>query len=168
MKRFCRLVQTDIENVLKSDDKYQYNNLTREERDALNDLCSDSTIIIKKADKGGGIVLLDKSDYVNECRRQLFNEIYYRQLPRDPTTVFQDTVTAELLSCYETGEITKNEYEYMAVKHPVIPTFYTLPKIHKQTTPSPGRPIVSAINSVTCNVSKFVDYHIKASVETMP
>ena len=35
-------------------------------------------------------------------------------------------------------------------------------------SPPPGRPIVAAIDSVTSNISKFVDYHIKPMVENLP
>ncbi|CAB1353043.1 unnamed protein product [Coregonus sp. 'balchen'] len=36
-----------------------------------------------------------------------------------------------------------------------------LTKLHKQVFPPPGTPIVAAIDSVTSNISKFVDHHIK-------
>ena len=42
--------------------------------------------------QGGGLVVLDK-----ECRRHLSDEMYYRQLPPDPTNEFPTTVTAELI-----------------------------------------------------------------------
>ena len=47
--------------------------------------------------QGGGLVVLDRPDYVKECRRHLSDEMYYRQLPRDPTNEFPTTVTAELI-----------------------------------------------------------------------
>ena len=39
------------------------NNLTKEERNALYSLEDDSTIIIKGAEKGSVVVLLDRVDY---------------------------------------------------------------------------------------------------------
>jgi hypothetical protein len=47
--------------------KDKHNNLSRDERMSLKDLESDLSIIHKKNDKGGGICLQNKCDYVNEC-----------------------------------------------------------------------------------------------------
>ena len=44
----------------------RYNNLTKEERDALYSLRDDSTIIIKGADKGSVVVVWDREDYLKE------------------------------------------------------------------------------------------------------
>ena len=41
--------------------------------------------------------------------------------------------------------------------NPRTPELYLLPKIHKGTTPVPGRPIVSANESHTERISAFVD-----------
>lgn len=46
--------------------------------------------MIKPADKGGGLVLLDRKDFKFEVYRQLEDEVFYRKLHTDPT---QDTVT---------------------------------------------------------------------------
>ena len=44
----------------------RYNNLTKEERDALYSLRDDSTIITKGADKGSVVVVWDREDYLKE------------------------------------------------------------------------------------------------------
>ena len=49
----------------------RYNNLTKEERDALYSLRDDSTIIIKGADKGSVVVVWDREDYLKEPCKQL-------------------------------------------------------------------------------------------------
>ena len=50
----------------------------------------------------------------------------------------------------------------------MIPTFYTVAKLHKHVSPPPGGPNVAAINSVTSHISKILDYHIKPMVENLP
>ena len=45
----------------------RYNNLTKEERDALYSLRDDSTIIIKSADKGSVVVVWDRENYLKEA-----------------------------------------------------------------------------------------------------
>ena len=42
--------------------KHKYNNLTREEREALHGLRNDSSIIIEEVDRGSVVVIWDKED----------------------------------------------------------------------------------------------------------
>ena len=57
-----------------------YSNLSKEERDALHNLSHDDSIIIKPADKGSGIVIWDRSDYLLESRRQLSEQQVYEKI----------------------------------------------------------------------------------------
>ena len=52
----------DIRSYLNSNKSKRINNLTNKQREALNSLASDETLIIKSADKGSGIVLMDIND----------------------------------------------------------------------------------------------------------
>ena len=45
----------------------RYNNLTKDERDALYSLRDDPSIIIKGADKGFVVVVWDREDYLKEA-----------------------------------------------------------------------------------------------------
>ena len=55
-----RLLDIDISSK-------RFNNLTKEERNALYNLRDDPTIIIKGADKGSAVVVWDREDYLNEA-----------------------------------------------------------------------------------------------------
>ena len=55
-------------------------NLDREERTAIKTLKQNKDIIIKPADKGAAIVIMDKTDYVGEAERQLANQVHYKRL----------------------------------------------------------------------------------------
>ncbi|KAK7091582.1 hypothetical protein V1264_009246 [Littorina saxatilis] len=46
--------------------------------------------------------------------------------------------------------------------------FYTLPKIHKSLTNTPGRPIVSGVNGPTEKLSKLVDHWLQDCVKSVP
>ncbi len=52
--------------------------------------------------------------------------------------------------------------------YPVTPVIYVLPKIHKDLTNPPGRPIISGIGSLTEKISTFVDFFLKPVVFTLP
>ena len=58
-----------------------YNNLTKEERDALYSLRDDSTIIIKGAGKGSVVVVWDRKNYLNEAYQNLEDREVYKQVP---------------------------------------------------------------------------------------
>lgn len=49
----------------------------------------------------------------------------------------------------------------MWVKSPVTATFYTLPKIHKDTQKPPGRPIVIGMGSLTEKCCQFLDFFLQ-------
>ena len=51
--------------------KHSYNNLIREERQALYDLRNDTSKIIKEAGNGSVVVIWDKDDYLKEAEEQL-------------------------------------------------------------------------------------------------
>ena len=63
----------------------RYNNLTKSERTSMKELSEREDIINTKADKGGGIVIVDVKDYIKEAERQLNNTENYRKLQEDPT-----------------------------------------------------------------------------------
>lgn len=64
--------------------------------------------------------------------------------------------------------IDKQIWDFVQTPYPVIPTFYSLPKEHKNKIPSPGRPIVSGCGSLTENLSKFIDEQIRPFVSKLP
>ena len=115
---------------------------------------------------------MNKTDYVKEVERQLKNEKYYTKIDHDPS----NEVKQNILNC--TDEILKKNSrvsEEFDIFPDTIhtPQFYVLPKIHKEfqeTLPVgyPGRPIVSACNSYTDNISKYVDYILQPYMKTLP
>ena len=54
--------------IFSLDKKLSYSNLTKEERQAIYSLRDDTSIIIKEADKGSGIVVWDREDCLAEAR----------------------------------------------------------------------------------------------------
>ena len=134
-------------------------NLTLPERKAMKELKENKDIIIKPADKGGKIVILNRSDYILECERQLKNTEHYKILGEDPTKRFNEDIQKTLREAYYRDIITQDTMDNLIVKNPRTATFYCLPKIHKKG--NPGRPIVSGIGTITEKISCFVDETIK-------
>lgn len=74
---------------------------------------------------------MNKSDYVEECLRQLSDDTFYKRLSNDPTQLFKESVYNTLDHFFQVGEITKKELDLLKIEHLIIPTFYTLPMVHK-------------------------------------
>lgn len=145
------------------------NNLTKTQREELKSLRDDKSLVIQNADKGGAIVLLDRSLYDQEAKRQLANTTFYKKLDHNPTSEVKLDIHSRLKALLEQGTITKAEHKYMTVDFPITPVFYILPKIHKNFTDlPPGRPIIAAIGSLTEKISAFVDYFLQPLTTALP
>ena len=142
-----------------------YSNLSKEERDALHNLSHDDSIIIKPADKGSGIVIWDRSDYLLECQRQLSEQQVYEKIEQSPLEKVTNKIKTTLKQMVLKKEIETKVMEYLLVKRP---QFYLLPKIHKRKTNVPGRPVISNNQTATENISSFLDSHLKDIVPTIP
>ncbi len=98
------------------------------------------------------------ASYDIEVERQLSDNVFYKKMSTDPTNVFKNEIQEILQEFVNAGEITKQEFDFMKVDYPVTPVIYVLPKIHKDLTNLPGRPIISGIGSLTEKISTFVDF----------
>lgn len=76
------LERTILESNLN---KRTYRNLTKEEQEALKNLKRYEDIVIKQADKGSAVVVMDKNRYIREAMRQLNDGEVYVSLEGDPT-----------------------------------------------------------------------------------
>lgn len=165
---FCRLVEREVLDTFGSPRSYT-DNLSKEEKKALRELMDDDKdITIKPADKGGAIVIQDTENYMKDILAQLSNSVYYKKLQTDPTLAFQENIVSYLEYALSKEWITKLEFDFLCCKNPIIPVFYTLPKIHKDLNNPPGRPIVSQIGSLLSPLSEYVDFFIKEKVQTLP
>ena len=52
-------------------------NINQNEKQVLNELLENKTIIIKPANKGSAVVIMDQPDYLKECYRHMFDTKYY-------------------------------------------------------------------------------------------
>ena len=140
-------------------------NLTKEETSALMSLKKNRNIVIKPADKGSAVVIMDKSQYIWEGYRQLLDPAYYKKLdsPIYPQTIF--LIEKILLRLFENKFINIKQLEYLrGNQEPRSRIFYLLPKIHKPpekwSVPHqipPGRPIVSDCGSESYNTAEYIE-----------
>ncbi len=142
-------------------------NISRSEKEALAELKAMSDIIIKPADKGSAVVVLNKQDYIEEGMRQLSDTKFYKKLDYDPTETFNDKIKEVVEQLYRDGEISEGLKRYLVVDTPRTPQLYLLLKIHKGKFPPPGRPIESVCSSPTERISQLCDIELRPLVLLM-
>lgn len=102
------------------------------------------------------------------CHLVLDNLTWYKPISPTSITGFVNEFIELCTGAFWQGLIDKDTLNYLVPKHPRTPTFYILPKAHKNLSQPPGRPIVSGIGSLTDNASKFVDSFLLPHVSGLP
>ena len=140
-------------------------NISPSEQQALSELKQRTDIDIKRANKGGVVVVWQKDLYEQGAAEQLADANFYSpiqssQVKKDNTLVrktIKEAIASGYLPCEATAAITKEPREGR---------FYLLPKIHKPG--NPGRPIVSACSCPTTQISEFLDKIFQPLVQELP
>ena len=110
-KTFIDNVKSDILRTVKVNTD-TFDNLTPGERTVLQNLRSNEDIIIKPADKGSSVVVMDKSAYIREVECQLSDDRFFYKLDKDPTKQFSDEIQNKLNNMYDNGDIDEKTLEY--------------------------------------------------------
>lgn len=171
---------TIIKDYTLSDDGYYYlrntnHNLTAGQRLSMKNLRSNASIVIKEADKGGMVVVMNKQSYLNEAFRQLNNTKYYTRIPTPLKFDLIPKINDILTRLYNKNFINFEQLKYLkADKEDRLRKFYLLPKIHKpkhlwpQTDMPEGRPIVSDCGSESNRSSEYIDYFLAPLAHNHP
>ena len=114
----------------------------------------------QEADKGSGVVVWDRGDYIAEAESQLNDIDVYEEVNGD-TNELITTIKEALYKLKNRGDITVEVLDFFLVENPKLARFYLLPKIHKRLHNVPGRPVISNCNYFTENISAFLDFHIQ-------
>ena len=137
------------------------NNLTPQQRLALQKLATDTSIVIKPSDKCGKVVVMDVEDYDEACLNILTNKEHYAELKDDPNPDYKEQLLNEFAHLKANNLINKFE-ESMLEEGSRTPAFYGLPKLHKDFSGFPSlRPISSGSSSCTKRLSEFLDTFLK-------
>ncbi|XP_070581465.1 uncharacterized protein [Ptychodera flava] len=164
LERFLNMVEGDILN------RYNWNkswdNLSANERKSFTQLKNREDIVIKPADKGGSIVVMDTTWYATECHKQLQDTQFYEQLPCDPTEQYTDQLQKKINRWKRKGWISNKTASHLLPPEPKPGHFYGLPKVHKKDTPL--RPIIPQCQALTNQLATFVDYHLQPIVKSLP
>ena len=140
-------------------------NLTRDEQQVFANLRRHDYIIIKEADKGSGVVVMDKSKYIEEGMRQLNDTDVYVRLPEDHTVDMKNKkhVNSKVQQLHSDGYISDDTLDYLLInRNAKAGIFYLLSKLHKKGCL--GRPVISGCGTPAEKIPKFVESHLKPLV----
>ena len=143
------------------------NNISTEESKAIKQLANNPNIVIKPADKGGAVVIQDRSAYIKEGMRQLTDLNFYKEVDTDLSDKHHGEIIQILDEMFAQGHIDRSCYLYLSDNRIRTAQFYMLPEIHKNQTPPPGRPIVSGNGCPTERISKFIDHFLQPNVKNI-
>ena len=106
-------------------------------------------IIIKPADKGSAIGILNKQSYINEGQRQPHNTHFYEEMNSDLTGEVIHRMNLHAHNLLQKGQISQSTCNYLTSDTDRTQHFYLSPKIHKDLLNPPGIPIVSGSGGPT-------------------
>ena len=107
---YLERVEHGIDNLIPI--KYTPN-LSRAQYKALRDLASDTELVIKSADKGSGIVVEDRSNYIKDGLAHLSDESVYHQIDSDPTQKLAQALNQFANSLHRNGIIDSITRDYL-------------------------------------------------------
>ena len=134
---------------------------------AIKSLRSNKDILITKPDKGSGVVILNKSDYVSKMKNILCDTSKFTQL--GPVDEFDNTAKLEaklqrrLLKLLNQNLLPRTVYDVIRPSGSQRPRMYGLPKTHKENIPC--RPILSMTGSAQHQLAKFLSALLQPVLE---
>ena len=147
-----------------SSDKNPPENLTPSEFKALKRLSKNKNIVIQKADKGNTVVILDKCSYISAVEEILNDNSKLSKLDIpagkeiNHIVNLEKRIISELKLLKDKEIIDKSTYKSIKPVGSRPGILYGSGKIHKETCKGlpPFRPILSAIDTPTYKLSKFL------------
>ena len=139
-------------------------NIPRDQYKALVTLSKNKDVIITNPDKGSGVVILNKTDYVKKMEEIINDTTKFKLCNNQDLYEVSRKIERKvrnflLRNLKKPGLISDEEYKKLYPNGSHIGVLYGLPKVHKRDVPT--RPICSAIGTSTYELGKFLSKIIK-------
>jgi len=141
-------------------------NISDKESKALQSLLNDSSIIIRPADKGSGVVVVNTEDYIKNLEKEMNECDSYEKNNGKCKHEASRAVKKVANKLYRDGLIDQELKDYLIPKHPQEAKLKGNPKIHKNN--NPYRTIVNGIRTATENMAEVAEKELNEFVETTP
>ena len=109
--------------------KQPKSNLTSKQWNGINQLKNNNNIVIKEADKGGAVVIMNKEHYMRMVYSQLHDGVTYKRTDQSCDKKVMINLT-KLVQKYH-NSLTKKEIDYLTKFNFSTSNFYGLPIVHK-------------------------------------
>ena len=127
---------------------------------AIKSLRSNRNILITKPDKGSGVVILNKTDYIKKMNSILADERKFLTLSpsseKDNTSKIESQIQRRLLQLHKDDLLPTNLYDLIRPTGSLRPRMYGLPKTYKKDVPL--RQILSMTGSAKHQLAKYLSY----------
>ena len=127
--------------------------LPRRYMKALKSLADDQSIVITQADKGGGVVIIDRTEYVDKMNELLNDQEVYSKKSSgfiEKTSKKFNQDARKVMKKTERGK----QLLHLLEEAPTAPRMRGIPKLHKRNIPM--RPITSGIGSAPHRLAKLL------------
>ena len=120
----------------------------------MSDLRNNDSIIITKPDKGNGVVIISRLDYLNKMKKLISDGTKFKQLKQNLTQSREANLSTYLRKLGKDGIIDDVTF------HKILPSgsspgvLYSLSKVHKAGCPF--YPIVSSVNTYNYNLASYL------------
>ena len=136
--------------------------ISENDKEILKNLGKNESLHITRPDKGRGVVILNKTEYINKMESLLSDNNTFEKHPDEnplaKTLRIEDKINRNLKKLKDRNALTEDEYKQIYATGTSPGIMYGLPKIHKQNIPL--RPILSSTNTPNYKLSKFLIPHI--------
>ena len=144
-----------MQNYLKLKVPYKHQKI-------INKLSRNTDIIILRQDKGRGVTILDRKDYIQKCV-SILNTSQFRKLGTDPNMSLERKVERTLRKIKHKFE--ENEYKKLYPTDSIPRLFYGTPKVYKLQEQQQQkrleeltmRPMISNIGTATYDTAKYLN-----------
>ncbi|CAF1498605.1 unnamed protein product, partial [Rotaria sordida] len=133
------------------------NNITKEEKQLLNEIKSNNNIIVVSADKGGKTVIMNRNVYIEKIKEKLNDNKLYK-IVTDPTNKIKEKINEITDYLFKTGRINEmQKFDFKSIDN--LPYVRGQPKLHKDNHPM--RIITCTRSTILSSISLFTFNFIK-------
>ncbi|CAF1510868.1 unnamed protein product, partial [Adineta steineri] len=126
----------------------------------LRSLSKNKSIIITRPDKGRGVVIMDREDYIQKMNAILDDKSAFTIIDYDPTYRTENHLIKFLGTLKQDGFISEQEHRLANPIGSRPARIYGVPKVHK--TGNPLRPVMSATKTVAYGLGQMLSTRLNA------
>ena len=139
---------------LKNNNDFQRDILSKSDYKIVREFVKNDEITVRKADKNNTFVIMNTSDYRNKLNAIVNQGNKFKRIDKDPT----ENLKKKLNSFITAANNYTNEIEIPKLSGHYSPGYlYGNPKIHKDVSDPPLRPIISQIGTPSYEVAKILN-----------